>query len=145
MCSARAEVQLVSRATAVVTLSGEHDLATRRIDMIALERASERANVIVDLTRCTFACSTLTAMLFALRASQHQDERLELVVPATNGIVNRALRSTGVREVLPIHETLGSALDSVEHAAGANLLARNLRTHTRAVRGRTPSSHLRLA
>jgi anti-anti-sigma factor len=87
---------------AVVSLVGEHDMATAdRIDG-TLRRFY--GNVLVDLGQCTFLDSTVIGVLFRTHALlEREGFRLELRASA-DGPVRRTLRVAGVESVLAIHD-----------------------------------------
>jgi anti-sigma B factor antagonist len=101
---------------AVVTLRREHDLSTHPQIVAALERASGRPNVVVDLSECTFIDSTVIRALFvAHRDITARGDRLAVVLPVTgSSIVNRAFDLMRLRDVLLVHDSLGEALAALE-------------------------------
>ena len=106
------EIELVSDSIAVATLHGEHDLSTARDVATGLDRACEKADVIVDLRRCAFLDLTvISRLLSAYRNQVERDGRLELVIPSDpSHVVLRVLRFARVHELLVVHETREAAL-----------------------------------
>jgi anti-anti-sigma factor len=89
---------------ATIKLCGEHDVATSADVREAL--ASIHGHVLVDLSECSFIdSSAISAFVLESRKRTRQGERLELVVPATNTAVMRALQVTGLSEILIVHES----------------------------------------
>lgn len=121
-------VELQVRDLAIVELRGEHDLAGKAELNEALGAASDRANVLVDLSACTFVDSTVIALL--LSAGKQTDERggrFELVISPETGAVHRIATLIGLESLLPIHETRADALASlapVEHVVQVRDLRR---------------------
>jgi anti-sigma B factor antagonist len=109
------EVESGSRHAAVVTLSGEHDLGSKPALTRALARASGHANVLVDLTDCTFIeSSALGAFVSASRALAARNGSLGLVVPSAATAVSRVVRTTRIGTVIAIHETRSAAEASIQ-------------------------------
>ena len=94
--------------TALVTLVGEHDLSTKPSLLVALARASEQPNVIVDLSPCTFVDSSVLSALVALHGIGIS--RVSLVVPETQRIVRRTFELAGMAEFFPVRDSLEQAL-----------------------------------
>jgi anti-anti-sigma factor len=86
---------------AVVSLNGEHDLATSEGVRVAL--APLRGAVLVDLSGCEFVDSTVIGVLLKkaiqLESAGH---RLELVAPPQSSSAARALEITGVRDLVRV-------------------------------------------
>jgi anti-anti-sigma factor len=96
---------------AVVSLRGEHDLATSAALREALEPLF--GDVLVDLTDCTFVDSTVIGSLIAsAQGLQREGHRLSLVVPPDNANVARTLEIVRIGELIRI-------LPSVPGADGA--------------------------
>ena len=109
-----AELRVVSDLTAVTTLSGEHDLVTKHLLLEALAQSAPFPNVVIDLTPCSFLDSSILGVFFATYNAQRPGrERLALVLPERPDAVNTAIELTGVREFIPVHETLDDALHSL--------------------------------
>jgi anti-anti-sigma factor len=99
------------RGAVVVTLRGEHDLDSRPAVAAALERAGERADVLVDLTECGFLDSTIIGVLVAaFQARTERGERLELVVPPDAPAIHRVVQIAGLPTFMAIHETRAAGL-----------------------------------
>jgi anti-anti-sigma factor len=87
---------------AIVSLRGEHDLATA--DEVSHAIASIAGNVLVDLTDCSFLDSTVIGVLFARSQELERDGRyLEVVVPPENGRIVRTLELVRMRDVIVVH------------------------------------------
>ena len=93
---------------ALVILVGEHDLTTKDALLDALARASDQPCVVVDLTRCTFADSSVVSALVALDSTGLSFVRL--VVPETQPAVRRTFELVGIAEFVPVHDSLEEAL-----------------------------------
>jgi anti-sigma B factor antagonist len=90
---------------AVVSLHGEHDLATR--DAIGEALDPLLGTVLVDLSGCEFVDSTVIGLL--LRQSerlQRDGHRLEVLLPASNETVGRVFDIAGLRSLLTVHEAV---------------------------------------
>jgi anti-anti-sigma factor len=109
----------LSPSTTVLTLRGEHDVFTRYRVLRALERAAGAQQVIVDLTPCAFIDSSVVgALVQAYRGAVPATQRMAVVVPPGDTVVTRAIAQAGVCELLPVHASLGTALQRAgEHAA----------------------------
>jgi anti-anti-sigma factor len=98
------EVECRSTDTALVTLRGEHDLGTRAQVIAALARAGMRPNVIVDLSPCTFAdSSVLSAIASAANRLSASGGRVDLVVAPHSVAVRRAIEVMGIDQLIPVH------------------------------------------
>jgi anti-anti-sigma factor len=109
----------------IVTLQGEHDLASNPEVDAALAIGGDQRSIIVDLSRCTFIDSTIIGAL--LKASYKRQERggqLALVMSADG---HRAVRSVfelmSLERLMPIFESRATALRHVETAASATKLS----------------------
>ena len=123
------QVEIISAETAIVTLGGEHDLASAAQLAVALAVASRCPNILVDVSGSAFIDSTvISAFLRAAGKARQRDGALELVVPA-GGIARRALDLAGVAPLLTCHETRRAALAS----ATARTQQRSGRSALRAV------------
>jgi anti-anti-sigma factor len=102
--------------SAIVSLRGEHDLATA--DEVEQTIRAIDGNVLVDLSDCTFIDSTVIGVLFAANQGLERDGRyLEIVVPPANTNVVRTLELVQMRDVIVVHgvrPSLGS--DSAQGA-----------------------------
>ena len=105
------EVRTASRGVIVLTLIGDHDLATKPMLSAELAGVPPDAAVIVDLTRCTFIDSTVIAALLSARVPDRP--RVSLVLPPDTSYVSRALSVVGMRDLLPAHPSVEAALASL--------------------------------
>jgi anti-anti-sigma factor len=88
---------------AIVSLIGEHDVATQR--EIAEVLAAPDGNVLIDLSGCGFIDSAvLGALLGRAAALRRADRRLELFLPPANQALTRALDAMGIDRVLVVHD-----------------------------------------
>jgi len=111
------DVEFHSRETAVVALRGEHDLYS--IDQLvrALDLAGGCPSILVDAHAAAFIdSSAINAVLRAARRARTRGGALELVVSQT-GAVRRALEIAGIPALLPMHESRGVGLASLEASA----------------------------
>jgi anti-anti-sigma factor len=93
-------------STAIVTLRGEHDLHTQPRVSEALCRASEQPRVLVDLSECTFADSSLiTAVISARAEADKRDGRVEVILSPEAHAVRRIAELCQLSEIVPIHST----------------------------------------
>ncbi len=109
--------------TAVLTISGEHDLSTapnlrRRIDSLLEDGTS----MVVDLSPATFIDSSILGVILDGRR-RAADSGIGFAVVHANGAdaVDRVLEVTGLRAELPVHarreEAFAEASGSGEPAA----------------------------
>ena len=96
----------------VLTLIGDHDLATKPSLVAELAALAPEAAVVIDLTRCTFVDSTVIGAI--LNTRQPNRPRVSLVLPPDTSYVVRALSVLGVRDLLPVHPTVEAALEALE-------------------------------
>jgi anti-anti-sigma factor len=88
--------------SAVVSLRGEHDLATAG-EVEQTIRAID-GNVLVDLSDCSFIDSSVIGVLFAANQGLEREGRyLEVVVPPANANVARTLALVRMRDVIVVH------------------------------------------
>ena len=124
------EIEIHSPTSCIVTLHGEHDVASREAVTMALALTRDYTSVLVDLTACTFIDATVTKTLLAAAARLRQGERsLELIVPTGSHPIRRLLSVAGILPVVPLHATRArglAALDSAEREL-ADRSARDLR------------------
>lgn len=105
------EVEPLSDDVAILHLRGEHDLSTKPELSAALEVASERSRVFVDLSDCTFIDSTVIALLLAAHRKQvMRNERLELILPKEAPAVERILTLSRIGLIITTHKTRSAAL-----------------------------------
>jgi anti-anti-sigma factor len=104
-------IEVVSQVrTAIVKLRGEHDLSTRPRISEALADASEQTTVLVDLSECTFADSSVVAALVVAHDELKQrGGRLEVVIPPDARAIRRLTTLARLADILPIHETRSAA------------------------------------
>ena len=88
---------------AVVSLSGEHDLASAPQVLATLRSIS--GNQLVDLSACSFVDSSIISTLIsASQELEREGHHLELLVPRENVIVARTLELVSMRDLFVIHE-----------------------------------------
>ena len=88
---------------AVVSLRGEHDLATASQVSDAI-RAID-GNVLVDLSGCTFIDSTVIGVIFARNQElEGSGQFLEIVAPRENTSIARTLELVRMRDVIVVHD-----------------------------------------
>jgi anti-anti-sigma factor len=89
------------RYAAIVSLRGEHDLATTPLLRDALSLVF--GDVLVDLSECTFVDSTVIgAFIAASQELQREGHALDLVVPPENVNVARTLEIVQIGQLLRI-------------------------------------------
>jgi anti-sigma B factor antagonist len=114
-------VTFVASNSARVALRGEWDISTQPQLAEALQRSRGRQNIVIDLADCTFLDSTTIGMLITLDRELAADGgRLEVALPASQNVVNRAFALLGVREVLSVHDTLETAQRSLPTVRAAS-------------------------
>jgi stage II sporulation protein AA (anti-sigma F factor antagonist) len=92
--------------TAIVTLRGEHDLTTQSRVRDALTLAGEQPTVLVDLSECTFADTSLINSLIVANAIITQRAgHLEVVIPPQASSAHRLAKLTRLEQIMPIHAT----------------------------------------
>jgi anti-sigma B factor antagonist len=108
------EVEIISAETSIVTLHGEHDLASATQLSVALAVAAGCPSILVDLSDSDFIdSSVISAFLRAASKARQRDGALELVVP-DGAIARRALDLAGVPPLLRFHETRAAAIAKAE-------------------------------
>jgi stage II sporulation protein AA (anti-sigma F factor antagonist) len=96
--------------TAIVTLRGEHDINTEPRVSEALACAGEHPRVLVDLSECTFADSSLiNALVNANTAIRQREGLLEVVIPPEASAARRIAELARLDEIVRVH----SARDGV--------------------------------
>jgi anti-anti-sigma factor len=96
--------------TAIVKLRGELDVSSKLCLAHALAGASEQAKVLVDLSECTFADSSVVAALVVARDElRARGGRLEVVIPPDARAMRRLADLARLADILPIHETRSAA------------------------------------
>ena len=84
-------IEVVSASAAVVTLGGEHDVASRDAIAEAFGVAATGRDLLVDLSDCSFIDSTIIKLLLrTMRSLEDRDGRLELVIDAQATGTSRA-------------------------------------------------------
>jgi anti-anti-sigma factor len=100
---------------ALVTLSGEHDLATS--EELGATLAPIDGNLLVDLSPCEFIDSSVIGVLIGKSTGLvREGHRLELVVPAANTVVRRVVEVVGLRSLMPVHDELPSSATALDTA-----------------------------
>jgi anti-anti-sigma factor len=93
---------------AVVSLLGEHDLATSDAIGGALEPLL--GNVLVDLSDCEFLDSTVIGLLLRQSERLKRDgHQLEVLLPASSETVGRVFDIAGLRSLLTVRDTVADA------------------------------------
>lgn len=88
---------------AIVSLHGEHDLATAAELSDAISAID--GNVLIDLSDCSFLDSTVIGVLFARNLDlERAGGFLEVVVPRANAGVARTLELVRMRDAIVVHE-----------------------------------------
>jgi anti-anti-sigma factor len=127
------EIRIHSAAVCIVTLRGEHDVDSRETVTLALAAARDYANILVDLSACTFIdSSVITTLLEASKRARQADRALELVVPTEANTVRRTLEIANVQGMLPFNETATEGLASM----AAGVLPARKRAHLGLVNAR---------
>ena len=121
----KVEFQAYSPIACIVTLRGEQDLSGADVVAAALDIASAYAYVLVDLTYCTFADSSLLNMLVrAAKHAQGSGGALELVVAAGRDAVRRTIEVAKIDTLVTLHATRGegiAAIASKTHSLSAKV------------------------
>jgi anti-anti-sigma factor len=98
------EVENPAPGLAILSLRGEHDLATRGALKETLARAGEGRDVLVDLSDCTFLDSTVLGVLLAFSLEREATgARIGLIVPPEAQIVFRIAHVSGLSAFIPIY------------------------------------------
>jgi anti-sigma B factor antagonist len=98
---------------AIVTASGDIDLATAEALREAMGTAADNADrVVVDLASVTFIDSHGFTALLSTRSRRTPQGQVSLVRPAP--MVRKVMRMGRLDEVFPVYENLRDALDSSE-------------------------------
>jgi anti-anti-sigma factor len=106
--------------TAIVKLRGELDVSNKPCLTRALAGASEQATVLVDLSECTFAdSSVVTALVTASAELRERGGRLEVVIPPAAHAVRRLAQLARLADIVPVHESRGAACASLHPGVGA--------------------------
>ena len=107
--SASVDVELRPRRlpsfAAIVTLRGEHDVATSADVRGAL--GPIYGNVLVDLSDCRFIDSTVIgALLVKHQELEREGHRLELIASPTNPMIARTLSIVGLDALVVVHDSM---------------------------------------
>jgi anti-anti-sigma factor len=110
------DVEVHSATAAIVTLRGDHDLASAHEIATALVAASVQRSVLVDLSECTFIdSSVITALLRASNNLHASGGQLALVIAEGQ---HRAIRSVfeimSLERLMPAFETRAAAISHLE-------------------------------
>jgi len=116
------EITMASASVAVISLSGEHDMAGYEALRTGFARAAiHGVNVIVDLTACDFIDSTVISMLLHTETIVARDGgRLVVIVPTAKGAVMRVADIINLAEMLPTYASFDAALASFQAAVAAD-------------------------
>ena len=113
-------IEIVSATAAVVTLGGDHDVASLDAIEDAFRVAGAGRNLLVDLSDCTFIDSTIIKLLLrTLRVLEATGARFELVIdPSPTGHVTRVAALMGISEVIPTHDARRDGIHSLSAVSG---------------------------
>jgi anti-anti-sigma factor len=90
---------------AIVTLHGEHDLATSADLADALARIG--GTVLVDLSSCDFIDSTILGVIIRKAAELRREGfRIDLLVPDGNSPIRRIVEVTGIASLVTVFAEL---------------------------------------
>jgi anti-sigma B factor antagonist len=95
-------------AVVVVTLIGDHDLATRPRLMEEIGDLEREIDLVIDLTSCTFIDSTIIGAILNTRLPGRP--RVALIPPGDTSYVHRALSVIGLRDLLPLYPSVDAAI-----------------------------------
>jgi anti-sigma B factor antagonist len=99
---------------AVISLLGEHDLATAWEMRNALALAFEQGtHVVVDLSETEFIDSTIIHVLLESKQLAQEHGTVGQLAIAAHARVKRPLEITGMLDVLPVYGTRAEAIDAV--------------------------------
>jgi anti-anti-sigma factor len=122
------DIEVISSNAALVTLRGEHDLASRPQVATALAVARDCGDVLVDLTPTTFIdSSVINALLHTANALVRDGRRLELVIPPSAHTLRSLFEAMSVTRLLPLHDTRLSGAASIALADPAETTNPGLR------------------
>jgi anti-sigma B factor antagonist len=109
-------IEVISAGAAIVTLGGDHDVASRDAISDAFGVAATGRDLLVDMTGCTFIDSTIIKLLLqTMRSMAENDARMELVIDIdSHGHVARVAELMGIADVIPTH---GSRSDGIRSLA----------------------------
>jgi anti-sigma B factor antagonist len=104
-------VEHYARGVALVTMRGEHDLATQPVLAHALGIAAAHSNVIVDLTECSFIDSTvISEFIKSSETVRASGDQVMLVIPREQTQVARIAHLTGLAHLFELHDSKEAAL-----------------------------------
>jgi anti-sigma B factor antagonist len=108
-------IEIVSATAAVVTLGGDHDVASLESIADAFRVAGAGRDLLVDLSDCTFIDSTIIKLLLrTMRGLEATGAHFELVIDTGgDGHVARVAALMGIPEVIPTHSTRGAGIRSL--------------------------------
>ena len=102
----------------MISLSGDHDLSSKRELVESLARVPCDQRVLINLENCTFVDSTIiNAVLTACRGESSRDPNASVVLPPDTSYVYRALSVIGLRDLVPTHRSIEAALEDPPDAA----------------------------
>ncbi|HET6172256.1 MAG TPA: STAS domain-containing protein [Gaiellales bacterium] len=112
-------IEIVSATAAVVTLGGDHDVASLDAVDDAFRVAGAGRDLLVDLSACTFIDSTIIKLLLRTRRTlEVSGARFELVIdPTPSGHVARVAALMGIGEVIPTHDSRSEGIRSLSAAS----------------------------
>jgi anti-anti-sigma factor len=115
------EFEVPQAGTAIVKLRGELDVSSKLCLAHALAGASEQAKVLVDLSECTFADSSVVVALVTASAElRERGGRLEVVIPPAAKAVHRLAQLVRLSDIVPVHESRSAACASLHPRVGAS-------------------------
>jgi len=106
----------------IVSLEGEHDLATAETVRDGIADAADGA-IVVDLRHTQFIDSSILGVFVsASRQAEEAGTGFAIVIdPSTNGAVSRVFDVTGLADILPTYDSLEDALAAVGGTEGAGV------------------------
>jgi len=112
-------IEIVSATAAVVTLGGDHDVASLDAVEDAFRVAGAGRDLLVDLSACTFIDSTIIKLLLrTMRLLEATGARFELVIdPSPSGHVARVSQLMGISEVISTHDSRSDGIRSLSAVA----------------------------
>jgi anti-sigma B factor antagonist len=111
----RVDLELIAQNRALLTVTGELDVASARsFKQTLLEVIADGTDgVVVDLARTTFVDSSgVAALLTGVKRLRPRERRLVLVT--TNPSIAHALEIIGLSEVLPIYASREAGLSALD-------------------------------
>jgi len=112
------EIQSASSSLAIVSLVGDHGLSDVTSLRVVFARAAIRApNVIADLSRCSFADSTVIEVLIHAQTIITKDHgRFAVALPEEPNAVSRLAQLVHLSELMPTYASLAEALASFDES-----------------------------